>query len=113
MKRGQIWWADLAEPRGSEPGLRRPVVIVQDDLLTDSKLATVMVVPLTTQMRRAKALGNVALSPRDSGLPVPSVAMVCQVITVDKSLLADLVGSLPRRAMQAVDAGLRIALDLA
>src|SRR6185369_14129219 len=68
MKRGEIWWADLAEPRGSEPGDRRPVLIVQDDLLTASALSTVMVVPLTTNLRRAEAIGNVRLPRRDSGL---------------------------------------------
>lgn len=112
MKRGQIWWADLAEPRGSEPGMRRPVLIVQDDLLTESKLATVMIVPLTSQMRRGQAIGNVVLKAADAGLESPSVALVCQVLTIDKKLLTDLVGSLPRRIMRSVDAGLKLALDL-
>lgn len=113
MKRGQVWWPDLAKPQGSEPGMRRPVVIVQDELLTDSKLATVMVVPLTSQMRRGQAMGNVALKSADTGLDKPSVALVCQVLTIDKRLLTELAGSLPRRVMQSVDAGLKLALDLA
>ena len=112
MKRGQIWWADLAEPRGSAPGLRRPVLIVQDDLLTESKLPTVMVVPLTTQLRRATAIGNVLLEPKDSGLGKPSVALVCQIVTIDKQDLTELAGSLSRRTLQKVDAGLKLALDL-
>ena len=112
MKRGEVWWADLAEPRGSEPAERRPVVIVQDDLLTASRLATIMVVPLTTNLERAKAVGNVLLREADTGLPRPSVAQVCQVVAVDKAFLDDLVGSLSRRAMNAVDAGLRLALGL-
>jgi mRNA interferase MazF len=112
VKRGEIWWADLDEPRASEPGGRRPVLIVQDDLLTGSRLATVMVVPLTTNLVRARAMGNVLLGSGDSGLPKDSVALVCQVLTVDKDFLTELVGALPRRAMQAVDLGLRLALDL-
>lgn len=112
MKRGQVWWADLADPRGSAPGMRRPVVIVQDDLLTDSKLSTVMVVPLTSQTRRAQALGNVLLEARQTGLERSSVALVCQVLTIDKVFLTDLVGSLSRRAMQGIDNGLKLALDL-
>ena len=112
MKRGQVWWADLAAPRRSEPSLRRPVLIVQDDLLTDSRLQTVMVAPLTSNLRRAQAAGNVLLAEADTGLPRASVALVCQVMTVDKEFLIELVGSVPRRALQAVDLGLRLALDL-
>ncbi len=112
MKRGEVWWVDLAEPVGSEPAFRRPVVIVQDDLLTDSLLGTVMVVPLTSNLRRGLAIGNVEITAKQSKLPQPSVALVCQVMTVDKSLLADRVGTLPRRTMAEVDRGLRLALAL-
>jgi mRNA interferase MazF len=113
LKRGEIWWADLAEPRGSEPGDRRPVLIVQDDHLTASALSTVMVVPLTTNLRRASAVGNVPLSRRDSGLPRESVALVCQVMTLDKAFLDVRVRGLPARLMRLVDDGLRLALRLA
>lgn len=112
MNRGEVWWADLAEPKGSEPGSRRPVVIVQDDLLTRSRLATVMVAPLTTNLQRAAAVGNVLLKARDSGLSRDSVLLVCQVITIDKELLTECVGRVARRAMAHVDDGLRLALDL-
>jgi mRNA interferase MazF len=112
IKRGEIWWADLAEPRGSEPGDRRPVLIVQDDLLTASALSSVMVVPLTTNLRRAEAIGNVALSRRDTGLTKDSVALVCQVMTLDKSFLDEPVRRLPARSMRSVDLGLQLALSL-
>jgi mRNA interferase MazF len=112
VKRGQVWWVDLGEPRGSEPGLRRPVVIVQDDLLTTSRLKTVMVVPLTSNMKRAVAVGNVALDGQDTGLPRESVALTCQVTTVDKSFVTDFVGALPRRALRKVDEGMALALGL-
>ena len=112
MRRGEVWWADLGDPRGSEPGLRRPVVVVQDDLLTKSALETVMVVPLTSNLRRSLAVGNVTLDADATGLARPSVALVCQVMTVDKAYLTDLAGSLPPRARRAVDAGLRLALSL-
>jgi mRNA interferase MazF len=112
MNRGEIWWADLGEPRGSEPAFRRPVLIVQDDLLTASALRTVMIVPLTSNLRRAQAVGNVTLAPRDTGLEQPSVALVCQVMTIDKDFLTEIVGSLPTRARTAVDTGLRLALSL-
>jgi mRNA interferase MazF len=112
MKRGELWWADLAEPRGSEPGDRRPVLIVQDDHLTSSALSTVMVVPLTTNLRRAMAKGNVPLPKRDTSLPKDSVALVCQVLTLDKEFLDEPLRRLPPRLMQSVDAGLRLALSL-
>src|SRR3954471_16076252 len=101
MKRGEIWWADLAQPRGSEPGDRRPVLVVQDDHLTDSALSTVMVVPLTTNLRRAEAIGNVTLERRDTGLAKESVALVCQVMTLDKTFLDELVRRLPARLMRS------------
>ena len=112
MNRGEVWWADLAEPRGSAPGSHRPVVIVQDDLLTRSRLATVMIAPLTTNLRRAAAVGNVLLKARDSGLREDSVLLVCQIMTIDKELLTECVGRVARRAIEQVDEGLRLALDL-
>lgn len=112
MKRGDVWWVDLAEPVGSEPAFRRPVVIVQDDLLTDSQLQTVMVVPLTTNLRRGLAIGNVEITTKQSKLPRPSVALVCQVMTVDKSLLAKHVCALSRRTMLEIDRGLKLVLAL-
>jgi mRNA interferase MazF len=112
MKRGEIWWADLGEPRGSSPALRRPVLVVQHDLLTASALNTVMVVPLTSNVRRAQAVGNVLLPPAETGLDRPSVALVCQVMTLDKDYFDEIVGSLSRRARRAVDTGLKLALAL-
>jgi mRNA interferase MazF len=84
VNRGEIWWADLAEPRGSEPGKRRPALIVQDDSLSRSRLRTVMVIPVTSNLRRAAAPGNVMLARSHSGLRVESVALACQVLTIDK-----------------------------
>lgn len=112
MRRGEVWWADLGDPRGSEPAFRRPVVIVQDDLLTRSALRTVMVVPLTSNLRRAQAIGNVELDAHATGLDRASVALVCQVMTLDEDFLTDLTGSLPRRAQEAIDEGLGLALSL-
>lgn len=113
MKRGDVWWADLDSPKAGEPGFRRPVVVVQDDLLTASALSTVMVVPLTSNLRRGVAAGNVELEAGDTGLRAASVALVCQVTTADRSWLSERAGALPRRAMQKIDAGLRLALGLA
>lgn len=112
MKRGQVWWVDLGDPVGSQPGLRRPVLIVQDDLLTDSRLGTVMVAPMTSNLQRALAVGNVQVSAKQSSLPRVSVVLVCQVMTVDKSLFEKQQGSLSSRVMAEVDRGLALAFGL-
>jgi mRNA interferase MazF len=112
VKRGEIWWVDLGEPKGSAPGFRRPVVIVQDDLLTESRLATVMVAPITSNLKRGWAAGNVTLDRKASGLSQPSVVLACQVMTVDKSLLDERVGSLSKRRLNDLDEGLTLVLGL-
>ena len=112
MTRGEIWWADLAEPRGSEPGKRRPVLIVQDNSLNRSQLRTVMAVPLTSNLKRAAAQGNVMLARTHSGLKVESVALTCQVVTIDKVFLTAQVGTLSASVMARIDAGLRLTLAL-
>jgi mRNA interferase MazF len=112
MKRGEIWWADLGDPRGSAPALRRPVLVVQDDLLNASLLRTVMVAPLTSNLRRAEAAGNVLLPAKETGLDRDSVALVCQVMTVDEDFFDELAGSLSARARGRVGRGLALALGL-
>jgi mRNA interferase MazF len=110
ISQGEIWWADLPEPAGSGPGFRRPVVIVQGDALNRSRIATVVCVPLTSNVRWADAPGNVRLSPRLTGLPKESVANVSQIVTLDKTLLTARVGKLPRAKLYLVLSGIDIVL---
>jgi mRNA interferase MazF len=112
IRRGDIWWAGLPEPRGSEPGYRRPVVVVQADEFNASRITTVMVVPLTSNSRLAGAPGNVLLTAAETRLGKASVANVSQVLTIDKSFLLDAVRTLPARRLKEIDAGLRLALAL-
>lgn len=112
MNRGEVWWADLAEPRGSAPAKRRPVLIVQSDVLNRSKLKTVMVVPLTSNLKRATAPGNVALARSHTKLRVESVALACQVMTVDRRFMTERVAALPAQVMRRIDGGLRLVLAL-
>jgi mRNA interferase MazF len=112
VNRGELWWADLAEPRGSEPGKRRPVLVVQENSLTRSRLQTVMAVPITSNLKRAAAPGNVMLARAHSGLRVESVALVCQVLTIDKEFLAARIATLPASTMARIDVGLRLTLAL-
>jgi mRNA interferase MazF len=95
IAQGEVWWADLPEPSGSGPGFRRPVVVVQGDALNRSRLATVVCVPLTSNLRWAEAPGNVLLPSRVTGLPKDSVANASQIITLDKGHFTERVGKLP------------------
>lgn len=110
IAQGEVWWADLGEPRGSEPGFRRPVVVVQGDAFNRSRIATVVCVSLTSDLRWAEAPGNVLLSPRQTGLPKDSVANVSQLVTLDRSALTERVGVLPARKLQLVLVGIDIVL---
>lgn len=112
IKRGDIWWADLSEPVGSGPGYRRPVLVVQDDSFNESKIATVVVAAVTTNLAVAAANGNVLLSVRQSRLPKESVINISQLLTVDKSLLSEYVSSLSDAKMEEVNKGLLIVLSL-
>ena len=112
MQRGEIWWATLGEPFGSEPGFCRPVLIVQDDAFNRSRIQTVIAIAITTNLELAKAPGNVLLPTRVTTLPRDSVANVSQLITIDKSFLSQRVGSLPLDLQEQVDAGLRLILYL-
>jgi len=110
LSQGEIWWADLGEPMGSAPGFRRPVLVVQGDALNRSRIATVVCVPLTSNLRWASAPGNVALSEKDTGLPKESVANVSQVVTLDKTALCDQVGKIPAGKLGLVFTGIDIVL---
>ncbi len=110
--RGQVWWADLGEPAGSEPGFRRPVLIVQSDSFNRSRLRTVVAVVLTSNVRLVDAPGNVLIPAKVVGLPKDSVANVSQVITVDRDFLTKPAGRLRGQLLKDVENGLRLVLAL-
>ena len=112
VARGEVWWADLDVPRGSEPGFRHPVLIVQADAFNRSRLRTILGVILTSNTRLLDAPGNVLLPATITGLPKDSVANVTQIVTLDEDYLFDRVGQVPRKLMARVDSGLRRVLDL-
>ena len=112
IQRGEIWWADLAEPRGSEPGFRQPLLIVQAEAFNRSRIATTIGVSLTSNIALVDAPGNVLLPKRASGLPKDSIANVSQVVTVDRDVLTERTGKLSTELMAAVDVGLRLVLSL-
>ncbi|MBA2380969.1 MAG: type II toxin-antitoxin system PemK/MazF family toxin [Chloroflexi bacterium] len=110
ISQGEVWWADLADPGGSEPGFRRPVVIVQTDSFNRSALRTVVTVILTSNLRWADAPGNVRLTARMTGLDRESVANVTQIVTVDKAALDERVGRLPAARLELVLSGIDTVL---
>ena len=110
ISQGDIWWADLAAPRGSGPGFRRPVVVVQGDPLNRSKLATVVCVPLTSNLKWSDAPGNVRLPAATTNLPKDSVANVSQVVALDKAILTERVGKLSRVKVELVLSGIDVIL---
>jgi mRNA interferase MazF len=112
IERGQVWWADLGGPDGSEPGFRRPVLIVQSDAFNRSRIRTVIAVVLTANLRLVDAPGNVLVPARASGLPKDSVANVSQVVTLDKDFLTVPAGRIKGALLSDVESGLRLVLSL-
>ena len=112
LRRGEIWWADLPEPRRSEPGYRRPVLVIQADAFNLSRIQTTIVAVVTTNLDLAEAPGNVLLPARLSGLPRDSVVNVSQLLTLDRGFLTEHVSTLPPRLQRTVDEGLRMVLQL-
>lgn len=107
---GDVWWADLGAPAGSAPGSQRPVVIVQGDAFNRSRIATVVCVPLTSNLRWAEAPGNVLLSARATTLPKDSVANVSQLVTLDRGTLQEHIVKLPPRRIEAILSGIDVLL---
>jgi len=112
LYRGDVWWANLPDPSGASPGYRRPVLVVQADAFNRSRLATAIVVALTSNLRLLEAPGNVLVPAKAAGLPRDSVANVSQVLTIDRDFLTENSGHLPAGLLRQIDDGLRTVLEL-
>lgn len=110
VAQGDVWWADLPEATGSGPGFRRPVVVVQGDALNRSRIATVVCVALTSNVKWATAPGNVLLALSATGLPKESVANVSQFVTLDKADLTERAGKLSKAKLDLVLSGIDVVL---
>ncbi len=110
ISQGDVCWASLDDPVGSSPGLRRPVAVVQGDSFNASRIATTVVVPLTSNVRLAAAPGNVLLAAKRTGLPKDSVANVSQIVSVDRGVLTERVGHLSVNDLGLVLAGIDLVL---
>lgn len=110
IAQGEVWWADLADPIGSAPGYRRPVLIVQGDSLNQSRIATALCVPLTSNLTWAEAPGNVLLPAGQTGLDRDSAANVSLLVALDRAQLDERTGQVPRRTLERVLAGIDVVL---
>jgi mRNA interferase MazF len=111
IKQGDIFWFDAGEPKGSSPAYSRPVVVIQNNVFNRSPLGTVLACALTTNLRRAKAPGNVLLNENEADLPKQSVVVVSQVLTIDKLELIDKIGSLSKERIDEILEGIRLITE--
>ena len=107
INQGDVYWVPLEEPNGSEPGITHPHVVIQDDVINQSRIHTVVVCALTTNMKRANMPGNVLLEAGEANLPKQSIVAVSQVSTVDKAQLGEYIGSLTKERIDQILAGMR------
>ncbi|VAW82140.1 hypothetical protein MNBD_GAMMA13-1566 [hydrothermal vent metagenome] len=112
VKKGEVWWASLEEPQGSEPGFRCPVVIISSNDFNKSKIQTVIVAAITSNTRLADAPGNIKLTKKGSGLNRESVVNISQLLTLDKSFLSEKAGKLNTKQNQLLNYGLQLVLDI-
>ena len=110
ISQGEVWWADLPSPTGSRPGFRRPVVVVQGDVLNQSRIGTAICIPLTSNLKWGSAPGNVVLAAKVTGLAIDSVANVSQILTIDRELLTECAGKLSAARVQLILAGIDVVL---
>jgi mRNA interferase MazF len=111
IAQGDIFWLDTGVPLGSGPGFRRPHVVVQNDVFNASRIQKTILCAITSNLALAKAPGNLALRKGEANLPRPSIVNVSQVITVDKSILKEKIGTLPRQRVLEILAGLRLVIE--
>jgi len=111
IAQGDVFWLDTGAPRGSGPGFRHPHVVVQNDVFNASRINTAVLCAITSNLTRAKAPGNLLLRKGEANLPRPSVVNVSQVVTVDKSVLKEKIGTLSRQRIEEIIGGLRLVLE--
>lgn len=111
VKQGEIYWVDLGEPSGSEPGFRHPHIVLQNDVFNASMISTVVVCSLTSNLRRAQSPGNVLLKKGEANLPKASVVNISQIYTVNKHDLQDRIGRVSVERIQEIIAGVNLLVE--
>lgn len=111
IRQGEIYWIELGEPSGSEPGYRHPHIVIQNNVFNRSRINTVVVCVLTSNLKRAEAPGNVLLEEGEANLPKQSVVNVSQIFTVDKEDLAEKIGAVSPKRIEQILAGIKLVLE--
>jgi mRNA interferase MazF len=111
IRQGEIWWADLSDPLGSGPGFRRPILVIQGNPFNESKISTVVCIPLTSNLKWETAPGNILLKKRVTGLAKDSVANVSQIVSLDKSILTERCGRVLDSSLRQIFHGLDIVFN--
>jgi mRNA interferase MazF len=111
IKQGEIYWVDLAEPKGSEPGYRHPHIVIQNNLFNDSRINTTVVCTLTSNLNRAKAPGNVMLNKGEANLSKQSVVNISQIFTVNKADLIEKIGQVSEKRMLEILDGIKLLTE--
>ena len=111
INQGDVFWINLKEPSGSQPGFRHPHVVIQNNLFNRSRINTVVVCALTSNLKRAKAPGNVLLNKGEANLPKKSVVNISQIFTVNKSNLSEKMGALSRERFNQVLDGIKLLTE--
>ena len=112
INQGDVYWIELDEPTGSEPGYSHPHVVVQNNVFNASRINTVIVCALTSNMKRAEAPGNVLLEKGEANLSKQSVVLVSQIFTLDKSQLGEFIGTLPERRVKQIIEGIYLMTEI-
>ncbi len=111
IQQGEVWWADLSEPSGSGPGFRRPILVIQGNPFNESKISTVVCIPLTSNLKWASAPGNLLLKKRATGLTKDSVANISQIVSLDKNVLTEKSGRVSDSSLKQIFNGLDIVFN--
>ena len=111
INQGDVFWVDIGEPSGAGPGYVRPFVVIQNNVFNSSRINTVVICALTSNLRRAQAPGNVLLNEGEGNLPKQSVVNISQLFTVDKQDLAEKIGTLSSSRVRQILAGIQLLLE--
>jgi mRNA interferase MazF len=111
IQQGDVFWIDLGEPSGSGPGFLHPYVVVQNDVYNRSRIGTVVVCSLTSNLKRAEGPGNVLLEAGEGNLPKRSVVNITQIYTVDKDDLIEKIGTISADRVQQILDGIYLLLE--
>jgi mRNA interferase MazF len=111
IKQGEIYWVNLATPKGSEPGYRHPHIVVQNDVFNTSLINTIVICAITSNIKRASSPGNVLLNKGEANLPKKSVVNISQIFTINKEELAEKIGKVSPQRMSQIIEGIQLLIE--